>query len=37
MELNLSSITFDSPRDWGEIGIQIGPKHVIYQKLANFM
>ena len=26
-----------SPWDWGQIGIESGTKHVIYQKLANFM
>ena len=26
-----------SPWDWGQIGIKLRRKHVIYQKLANFM
>ena len=27
----------NSPWDWGQIGISLGTKHGIYQKLANFM
>ena len=26
-----------SPRDYGQTGIKLGTKHVIYQKLENFM
>ena len=27
----------DSPWNWSQIGIKLGTRHVIYQKLANFI
>ena len=35
--MSFGLINFNSLCDWGEIGIQFGPKHVIYQKLENIM
>ena len=31
------SIAIDSPWDWGQIDIKLGTKHVIYQKLTEFL
>ena len=28
---------FNSPWDWDHIGIELGAKHIIHKKLANFM